>query len=98
MKTMNVTEFRALEADQAASLNCLDVRRDDEVAKGIMPGAVHIPLHELAARYGELDAGVAWVVYCHKGGRSANACAFLAEQGYDVTNLEGGYADYQDAL
>ena len=33
----------------------VDVREDEEVAEGMIPGAIHIPLGQLSARAGELD-------------------------------------------
>jgi rhodanese-related sulfurtransferase len=69
----------------------LDVRSADEVARGYLEGARHIPLGELPARLGELAADAPLVIYCHSGVRSANACRFLAERGYtNLYHLEGG--------
>jgi rhodanese-related sulfurtransferase len=37
------------------------------------------------------------VVYCAKGGRSAQACAFLAAKGFkELYNLEGGIEAWQN--
>ena len=75
----------------AGSLLLVDVRTDAEVARGIIAGAQHIPLHMLPVRLGELEAGATTVIYCQSGGRSAQACAWLAQQGFDkVYNLQGG--------
>jgi rhodanese-related sulfurtransferase len=49
-----------------------------------------IPLHIITARFQELPKDKQIVVYCHHGGRSMMACQFLAGQGYEVFNLEGG--------
>jgi rhodanese-related sulfurtransferase len=69
----------------------LDVRTDAEFARGYIAGAQHIPLHLLPVRSGELKPDVPTVVYCQSGGRSAQACAWLAEQGFaEVANLQGG--------
>lgn len=32
------------------------------------------------------------------GARSGNACAFLSQQGYNVTNIMGGMAEWQGAV
>ena len=40
----------------------------------------------------EEDEFMFYYVICHSGARSANACAFLASQGYHVVNVEGGMA------
>ncbi len=71
----------------------LDVREPEEVAKASIEGARAVPLADLEARLGEIEA---WrdrpvVVHCHHGGRSAQACAELARLGFSqVENLDGG--------
>lgn len=69
----------------------LDVREDDEWAAGHAPNAVHIALGELPARVDELPkAEGSLPVVCRSGGRSSRAVAWLAGNGYDVTNVDGG--------
>ena len=69
----------------------IDVRTRDEIAKGIIPGAIHIPLSQLELRAHELDSDEPLVFYCHSGIRSAQAGSFLAHHGRDnVFNLRGG--------
>lgn len=93
-------EIRAVSAAALASrlasseeLLLLDVRRNDEFARARLEGATLIPVDELAERMDEI---VSWrrrpvVVMCHLGGRSAQACALLMQQGFTgVENLEGG--------
>ncbi len=60
----------------------LDVRSPEEFAEGHLPGAINIPVGELASRMAELpkkDAGI--VVYCRSGARSARATGILHEHG-----------------
>lgn len=69
----------------------VDVRNDDEVARGIIPGAVHIPLALLPLQYESLNGDDALVFYCHSGMRSAQAAAFIINKGRsNVYNLRGG--------
>jgi rhodanese-related sulfurtransferase len=69
----------------------LDVRRPDEVAQGMIPNARHVVLDALPANADALPKDQPLIVYCAKGGRSAQACAFLAAKGFrDLYNLEGG--------
>jgi rhodanese-related sulfurtransferase len=76
---------------QAGPVVLVDVRTEPEVARGIIAGARHIPLNQLPARCNELDMQATVVVYCQSGGRSAQACAWLAEKGFSrVHNLQGG--------
>lgn len=77
-------------------LAVLDVREPVEWEHGHIAGAVHIPLSELPARVGEVPVEQTLVV-CKVGGRSARAVAWLAAQGHDVVNLDGGMLDWEAA-
>ncbi|MGH3362428.1 MAG: rhodanese-like domain-containing protein [Nocardioides sp.] len=77
-------------------VDVLDVREPVEWEHGHIEGAVHIPLRQLPARLSEVPSGRT-VVVCTMGGRSAQAVAYLAQQGHDVTNLDGGLLDWADA-
>jgi len=68
----------------------LDVREDDEWGAGHVDGALHVPLMDLPTRLAEVPTDRPVAVVCRVGSRSAQATAWLAEQGYDVRNLEGG--------
>ena len=97
MKSMDTTQlFERLDANE--DLYIIDVREDDEVAQGVIPGAQHIALGTIPERLGELDTTKPYIIVCKAGGRSANACAYLEAQGFDVTNLEGGMLAYDGEL
>lgn len=68
----------------------LDVREPDEWAAGHIPGALHVPLGDLPARFGELPQDGALVVVCRSGSRSARAVAWLEAGGVEALNLDGG--------
>ncbi len=69
----------------------LDVREPWEFQTAQLEGSTLLPLRELAARFGELDANAETVVICHHGGRSLQAALFLERQGFArVHNLAGG--------
>lgn len=97
MKTITNDELLAL-LDANEDLNIIDVREDDEVTQGMIPGAQHIALGTIPERLAELDSSKAYIVVCRSGRRSANACAYLEEQGFDVTNFEGGILAYDGEL
>ena len=91
------TEFQAWLAEVAPAGRplLLDVREDWEVAQVALrhEGAdwLHIPMNEVPARLGELEASRAVVCYCHHGVRSLQVVAFLSARGFDsVYNLAGG--------
>ena len=77
-------------------LAVLDVREPAEWTAGHIDGALHIPLRELPGRLGDVPDGQTLVV-CKVGGRSAQAVAYLSQQGYDVVNLDGGMLDWEGA-
>jgi rhodanese-related sulfurtransferase len=68
----------------------LDVRTPGENAASAIPGSHLIPLQEVGYRMQELPKNKEIVAYCRVGNRSAYVSAFLAQQGYNVKNLEGG--------
>ncbi len=75
----------------AQPLLLIDVRNDDEVARGVIQGAAHIPLAMLPVQYESLTKVDNIVFYCHSGVRSAHAAAFAANKGCkNVYNLAGG--------
>ena len=75
-----------------ADMTLLDVREDWETHLAPVPfRIVHIPMGQIGARLGELDARTATVVICRSGGRSLEVARFLASQGFrSVFNLAGG--------
>lgn len=65
----------------------LDVRTASEFATDGLPGAINIPLADLATRMSELDQSKDTVVYCASGNRSGQATAQLCDSGYSIFNL-----------
>ncbi len=77
--------------DEGDNPMLLDVRTPQEWAICRLDGAHMIPMQELSGRKKELDPSSEIVVYCHIGGRSRMAVAFLRQQGYGrARNLTGG--------
>ena len=97
LKTMTTEELINL-LDANEDLHVIDVREDFEVAEGMIPGAVHIPLGEIPNNVDSLDKSKPYIFVCRGGVRSENAARFLEEQGFDVTNLEGGMMAYDGEL
>ncbi|MGV0109343.1 MULTISPECIES: rhodanese-like domain-containing protein [unclassified Arthrobacter] len=75
----------------------LDVREDYEWEAGHVDGAVHIPLDQLPARFGELDPDEDLHVICRAGGRSQRAAEWLEGNGYTAINVSGGMGAWADA-
>jgi rhodanese-related sulfurtransferase len=81
-----------------AKVLLVDVRNDDEVAQGVIPGAMHIQLSMLPVQYDKLMNANSVVFYCHSGIRSAHAADFAVSKGVkDVFNLIGGVVAWRNA-
>jgi rhodanese-related sulfurtransferase len=78
------------------AVQVVDVREDVEWRHGHIEGAVHIPLHDLPGRLGEIEPGQVLVV-CKVGSRSAQAVAYLRHHGHEAVNLAGGMVDWAAA-
>ncbi|MFB0625845.1 rhodanese-like domain-containing protein [Streptomyces sp. AB3(2024)] len=79
----------------------LDVREDDEWAAGHVEGALHIPMSDFVARFGELteaiEDGRRVHVMCRVGGRSAQVTQYLVRQEIDAVNVDGGMQAWDGA-
>ena len=94
MKEISFDEFYQLY--QKESLSVLDVREVEEFEALHLEGAQNLPLGQLADIYDRLDKDLLYYVICKSGMRSARACQFLAEQGYDVINVQGGMMAFEN--
>jgi len=95
-KNIGVAELEKLL--QKGGVRLLDVRTDAEIAQGKIPQGEPLPLHLIPLKMVELDKNVTTVFYCRSGGRSAQAAAFVAENGFaDVYNLQGGIIAWANA-
>lgn len=75
----------------------IDVRTKAEVAQGAIKGHVHIDIMSpsFTEKISKLDKNKAYFVYCRSGARSAQACNYMASQGFSrLYNLSGGYISY----
>ena len=77
----------------------IDVREQDEVEQGTIPGSLHIPRGHLeswiSGRVADRDQPI--VVYCAAGNRSAFAAKTLEELGYtNVTSMSGGFDQWKN--
>ena len=79
----------------------LDVREDEEWNAGHAEGALHIPMSDFVARFGELTEAAPQDgrvnVICRSGGRSAQVTMYLVQQGIDAANVEGGMQIWEAA-
>lgn len=88
-KQVRVSEVRALVESGAVMI---DVREENEVANGMLKGAINIPLSQLRARMSEIPKDVPVYVHCRSAQRSYNAVMALENSGYDqVYNVSGSF-------
>ncbi len=89
MSFSNIDVAGLLALQNSGGVRLVDVRTDAEVARGVIPGAIHIPLHLIPLT--EMDWNIPTVIYCQSGGRSGQACSFLSAKGWNgLSNLQGG--------
>jgi rhodanese-related sulfurtransferase len=77
----------------------LDVRPPEEYAAGHVPGAVNVPLKELAKRLKELPRNQEIVAYC-RGPHCVlafEAVARLRDKGFRARRLEDGFPEWREA-
>lgn len=76
----------------AAGAPLVDVRQPEEYVSGHVPGAVLVPLATVPEQVGQFvhDGPGPVYVICRSGARSMTACEYLAAQGLDVVNVQGG--------
>lgn len=84
---------------QRERFRLLDVREQDEVAQGMIPGASHLSRAHFESRIEDVipDKDAEVVVYCAGGVRSAFSAKMMKELGYtNVTSLAGGFGRWKD--
>jgi hydroxyacylglutathione hydrolase len=96
LDTLRLAKFGDLAAAYQAGADggplVLDVRRPLEWAEEHIAGAVHIPMHELPGRLGEVPSGEIWV-HCHSGYRALAAASMLAAHGRQVISVDDDFAN-----
>lgn len=95
---IDLTPEQLAERLKAGNIRLIDVRTDEEVAAGMIPGAEHIPLDRFdPAKLGP-DDGREVVLYCRSGRRSTMAGEKLAAAlGKPVEHLAGGILAWEAA-
>ncbi|MDP1681591.1 MAG: rhodanese-like domain-containing protein [Burkholderiales bacterium] len=98
MSIKEVDAFGLQQMQAGGEVVMIDVRTDVEFAQGSIQGAKHLPLHMLPLMADQLENEKPVVLICRSGARSAQACAFLAQKGFEnVFNLRGGVMAWAQA-
>ena len=79
-------------------LQIIDLRTPELYAQGHVPGALNILFDELDKNLGKLNKETTTVVYCYDAvcHLAAKAALHLAQKGYRVKELAGGFQDWVD--
>ena len=72
----------------------IDVREVDEYEMGHIPGVKNLPLSGISETFNSLGKSETYHIISQYGGRSAMACEFLGNQGYNVVNVLGGMSSW----
>jgi NADPH-dependent 2,4-dienoyl-CoA reductase/sulfur reductase-like enzyme/rhodanese-related sulfurtransferase len=85
-----VAQWHEIDEYRAKGYVLLDVRSVEECGRGIIPGAINIPVDEIRDRYAELK-NKNLLVNCQVGLRGHTGSMLLKELGFNAVNLDGGY-------
>ena len=85
-----VAQWDQIEEYRAKGYELLDVRSPAECGRGMIPGAINIPVDEIRERQAELK-NKNILVNCQVGLRGHTGSMLLKELGFNAVNLDGGY-------
>src|SRR5215510_3884068 len=98
VRVMTLDELKQ-RLDRKDPITLVDVRENDEIRGGFIPGAIHVPRSyiEMRAEQKLPDKNAEIVVYCAGGTRSAFAAKTLTELGYtNVASANPGFVRWKD--
>ena len=91
-KTITAEEFAGLDL---TGYTLVDLREPDELIISSIPGAMNIPFSRFATDLDTVPKDKPVIVICRIGDFSEQVAEILADRGYDVTNVAGGYDAYR---
>ena len=96
-------DARVMTWDQVSTLDrskitIVDVRLPEELALGMIDGAINIPLDDIRQQINEIPKDRPVLLYCQTGQRSYFASRILNQLGFEAYNLTGGYKTYSHAV
>lgn len=94
--TVKTIQWHELSTELAAGALLLDVRSGYEYGRGHIEGSLNIPLTEIRDRHNEIT-NKQLIVMDASGHRAHTASRLLAQLGYSVKNLDGGYATWKSS-
>jgi rhodanese-related sulfurtransferase len=96
---MNAVEvdIEQLDKARAEGTPLVDVREVDEYVAGHVPGAILLPMSEIAGRVDEVPTGGPVYVICQMGSRSLKVVEWLRQQDVDAYSVAGGTKKWADS-
>lgn len=95
--TMGPVELKK-SIDLNENIRIIDVRRFNDFEKGHIPGALSLPADSIEMHLNKLSKDQINIVYCYSQQchAAAKSAIILAENGYPVVELEGGFATWKE--
>ena len=95
-----VNEFKTISAEEFSTLDfskvtLLDLREPDEVLVKGLEGAINVPLSDIGTGLDKVPKDKPVYVFCRVGDFSEEIAEILADRGYDVYNVEGGFNEVE---
>ena len=87
MKNISISDLKKLN-----NVNIIDVRSIEKYNSNHIDGSMHVEFEKLLLcpeKY--LDKDGIYYIYCQTGVRSLKLCRILANNGFNVVNIIGGY-------
>lgn len=81
------SEFIDIIKNSAPDVTLLDVRLQEEVETGFIPGSLLIPADKLLERISEIPSNEDIIIYCRSGLRAEMVYSLLKDRGYSVKYL-----------
>ena len=88
MKSITVKELHKLMNNEQITL--VDVREKGERVMASIRGSTHVPMTAIPYQLEIFNKDEPIYLFCHSGVRSAQACLYLEQQGFDSVNIIGG--------
>lgn len=95
VKSISAEEFVKLDFSK---VTLLDLREEAEVLVSGIDGAINIPFSQISRRLDDVPKDLPVYVFCRTGDWSEEVAEILADRGYDVYNLVGGFKAYKEQL
>ena len=89
MKSITVQELKQ-SMDDREKFTLLDVREEREFIMASIEGSTHIPMMAIPYQLDTINLDAPVYILCHSGVRSAQACLYLEQKGFDAINILGG--------